>query len=60
MVQRDRVLYIWHLFLPLMHCSCLPAFGIYGHDVQEADDSSVPEDVQEKLPFLAAELQLQP
>ena len=27
----------------------LPAFGIYGHDVQEADDSSVPEDVQEKL-----------
>jgi len=27
----------------------LPAFGIYGHDVQEADDTSIPEDVQEKL-----------
>ena len=27
----------------------LPAFGIYGHDVQEADDVSIPEDVKEKL-----------
>ncbi len=27
----------------------LPAFGIYGHDVQEADDTSVPADVEEKL-----------
>lgn len=27
----------------------LPAFGIYGHDVQEADDASIPEDVKEKL-----------
>ena len=27
----------------------LPAFGIYGHDVQEADDTSTPADVQEKL-----------
>ena len=27
----------------------LPAFGIYGHDVQEADDTSIPDDVQEKL-----------
>ena len=27
----------------------LPAFGIYGKDVQDADDSSIPEDVQEKL-----------
>ena len=27
----------------------LPAFGIYGHDVQEADDTSIPADVQEKL-----------
>ena len=27
----------------------LPAFGIYGHDVQDADDTTVPEDVQEKL-----------
>jgi L-fucose isomerase len=27
----------------------LPAFGIYGHDVQDADDASVPADVQEKL-----------
>ena len=27
----------------------LPAFGIYGHDVQNADDSSIPNDVREKL-----------
>jgi len=27
----------------------LPAFGIYGHDVQEADDASIPDDVREKL-----------
>ena len=27
----------------------LPAFGIYGHDVQEADDTSIPDDVQMKL-----------
>ena len=27
----------------------LPAFGIYGHEVQEADDTSIPEDVKEKL-----------
>lgn len=27
----------------------LPAFGIYGKDVQEADASDIPEDVQEKL-----------
>ncbi|HHV09295.1 MAG TPA: L-fucose isomerase [Clostridiales bacterium] len=27
----------------------LPAFGIYGHDVQNADDTSIPEDVKEKL-----------
>ena len=27
----------------------LPAFGIYGHDVQDADDTVVPEDVKEKL-----------
>ena len=27
----------------------LPAFGIYGHDVQDADDETVPEDVKEKL-----------
>ena len=27
----------------------LPAFGIYGHDVQDADDTSIPEDVKEKL-----------
>ena len=27
----------------------LPAFGIYGHDVQDADDSSIPADVAEKL-----------
>ncbi len=27
----------------------LPAFGIYGHDVQNADDLSIPEDVKEKL-----------
>ncbi len=27
----------------------LPAFGIYGHDVQEADSTEIPEDVKEKL-----------
>ena len=27
----------------------LPAFGIYGHDVQNADDTSIPDDVREKL-----------
>ena len=27
----------------------LPAFGIYGHDVQDATDTSIPEDVKEKL-----------
>lgn len=27
----------------------LPAFGIYGHDVQDADDSNIPDDVVEKL-----------
>jgi len=27
----------------------LPAYGIYGRDVQESDDTSIPDDVQEKL-----------
>jgi L-fucose isomerase len=27
----------------------LPAFGIYGHDVQDASDASIPPDVEEKL-----------
>ncbi|MGH7595598.1 MAG: L-fucose isomerase [bacterium] len=27
----------------------LPAFGIYGHDVQDAGDETIPADVQEKL-----------
>lgn len=27
----------------------LPAFGIYGHDVQNADATEIPEDVREKL-----------
>ncbi len=27
----------------------LPAFGIYGHDVQEVDEKEIPEDVKEKL-----------
>ena len=27
----------------------LPAFGIYGKDVQDRDDSDIPEDVQEKI-----------
>ncbi|MBE7077965.1 MAG: L-fucose isomerase [Clostridiales bacterium] len=27
----------------------LPAFGIYGHDVQDLDDTSIPADVSEKL-----------
>ena len=27
----------------------LPAFGIYGHDVQDLPDNSIPEDVEEKI-----------
>ncbi len=27
----------------------IPAFGIYGHDVQDSNDTSIPEDVQEKI-----------
>lgn len=27
----------------------LPAFGIYGHDVQDIEDNSIPEDVAEKI-----------
>ena len=27
----------------------LPAFGIYGHDVQDLDDTAIPADVEEKL-----------
>lgn len=27
----------------------LPSFGIYGHDVQDADDNTIPEDVKEKI-----------
>ncbi|MFR2345788.1 MAG: L-fucose isomerase, partial [Acutalibacteraceae bacterium] len=27
----------------------LPAFGIYGHDVQDADETDIPDDVREKL-----------
>ena len=27
----------------------LPAFGIYGHDVQDANDESIPDDVKEKI-----------
>ena len=27
----------------------LPAFGIYGHEVQEADDTTIPADMQEKI-----------
>lgn len=27
----------------------LPAFGIYGHEVQDSDDTSIPTDVQQKL-----------
>ena len=27
----------------------LPAFAIYGHDVQDMDDTSIPEDVREKI-----------
>lgn len=35
----------------------LPAFGIYGHDVQDADDQSIPGDVSEKiLAFVKAAL----
>lgn len=27
----------------------IPAFSIYGHDVQDADDTSIPDDVQDKI-----------
>ena len=27
----------------------LPAFGIYGHDVQDSGDQSIPDDVSEKI-----------
>ncbi|MFR7952082.1 MAG: hypothetical protein ACLU4P_00515 [Ruminococcus sp.] len=27
----------------------LPAFGIYGHEVLDADDTEMPEDVKEKM-----------
>src|SRR4030065_424376 len=27
----------------------LPAFGIYGQDIQDSDDKSIPSDVKEKL-----------
>ena len=27
----------------------LPAFGIYGHDVQDLDDNTIPADVAEKI-----------
>ena len=27
----------------------LPAYGIYGHDVQDLDDNTIPEDVVEKI-----------
>lgn len=37
----------------------LPAFSIYGHDVQDAGDSTIPEDVKEKiLRFVKAALSL--
>ncbi|MBK7213084.1 MAG: L-fucose isomerase [Bacteroidales bacterium] len=37
----------------------LPAFGIYGHDVQDANDTSIPADVSEKiLRFVRAGLAL--
>lgn len=31
------------------HAQRIPAFGIYGRDVQEANDTDIPEDVKEKL-----------
>jgi L-fucose isomerase len=31
----------------------IPAFGIYGHDVQDSDDGSVPADVRDKLLLFA-------
>ena len=32
-----------------MHKKGLPAFGIYGKDVQDNDDTSIPEDVKTKI-----------
>ena len=36
----------------------LPAFGIYGRDVQDLGDSTIPDDVQEKILRFAKALSL--
>ncbi len=47
--RETGVLYTWLPYWLPMHRRGLPAFGIYGHDVQDADDETIPEDVKAKL-----------
>ena len=39
----------WQQFWQHMHSVVLLAFSIYGHDVQDANDTSIPADVAEKI-----------
>ena len=48
MVQKDPELFIWQRCLHAMHKG-LPAFGIYGREVQDKDETSISDDVKEKL-----------
>ena len=49
MEQSVREQYILQQYWQDTHKKGLPAFGIYGHDVQDLDDNSIPEDVAEKI-----------
>ena len=49
MAQNALVLFISLLFWLHIAKKVFPAFGIYGKEVQDSDDTSIPEDVQEKL-----------
>ena len=49
MLLRDQELFIWLPFLATHAQKGLPAFGIYGHEVLDADDTEMPEDVKEKM-----------
>ena len=42
--ERPEAVQILHSVLATHAQKGLPAFGIYGHDVCEADDTSIPED----------------
>lgn len=54
--ERPGAVYLAAVMAAMPRRGC-PAFSIYGHDVQDADDRSIPADVQEKiLRFAAAPL----